>query len=484
MSSVSQLAEILEETLEVQACKLARETGFIKRERAFDGADFAQSLIFGWLQVPQETLDGLRQVLGRCQVKISASGLCQRFTEQSASFFERLLSRLTQEHLQADAQVKLEVLQRFSAVCIEDSSTVSLPQALAGLWAGCGESRGATAAVKLSVRWELTRGKLEGPCLMAGRQSDQRSPLSLESLPVGSLYVADLGYFSLERFCQICGRRGKHRRKARRYFLSRYLPGTGLLARDGKPLSLPTIVPRAVGERKEGLALLGKSKRLPVRLLMERVPAEVAEQRRERLREAAADHGKEPEAMTLWLCDWTIVVTNVPRRLLSFDEVLVLLRARWQIELLFKLWKQEGVIDEWRSLKPWRILSELYAKLCAMLIQHWLIVAGCWADPHRSLVKAAQVVRREAGNLQVALREGRLEAAIRTTLDCMESGCRLDTRKQQPSTAQLLEGAALPAKRPRPPCQRRHRDQGQRWPAGRGWASNKPKRAFAKTSSP
>ena len=54
---------------------------------------------------------------------------------------------------------------------------------------------------------------------------------------------------------------------------------------------------------------------------------------------------------------------------------------------------------------PGAILCEVYAKLAAMLIQHWLIQLGCWQEPHRSLVKAAQVVRREAGRLMVGLYE-------------------------------------------------------------------------------
>jgi hypothetical protein len=33
-----------------EADRLARETGFIQRERAVSGADFAQAMIFGWLQ--------------------------------------------------------------------------------------------------------------------------------------------------------------------------------------------------------------------------------------------------------------------------------------------------------------------------------------------------------------------------------------------------------------------------------------------------
>ena len=164
------------------------------------------------------------------------------------------------------------------------------------------------------------------------------------------------------------------------------------------------------------------------------MPEEVAEQRRQRLRAEAHDHGREPSEETLYLAGWIIVVTNVPPRMLSLAETLVVLTVRWQIELLFRLWKEDGQIDEWRSSKRWRILCELYAKLAAMLIQHWLIEVGCWHDPQRSLVKAAQVVRREAGQLMVAIREGRVERVVRQIMGCMRSGCRIEKRKQFPST--------------------------------------------------
>jgi IS4 transposase len=86
--------------------------------------------------------------------------------------------------------------------------------------------------------------------------------------------------------------------------------------------------------------------------------------------------------------DWTIYLTNVSSDRLTLQEALVLGRARWQIELLFKLWKRYGSIDESRSAHPWRILCELYAKLLAMVIQHWVLLTTCWRCPDRSLVKA------------------------------------------------------------------------------------------------
>ena len=89
--------------------------------------------------------------------------------------------------------------------------------------------------------------------------------------------------------------------------------------------------------------------------------------------------GKKVSAARLRLADWTIMLTNVPQKLLSVQEALVLLRCRWQIELLWKLWKQHGKLDTWRSYKPERILTEIYAKLLGLIITHWETAAGLLA---------------------------------------------------------------------------------------------------------
>lgn len=78
--------------------------------------------------------------------------------------------------------------------------------------------------------------------------------------------------------------------------------------------------------------LLGSASRLACRLIARRVPAAVAAQRRKRLWDKSARRGDRPSALSLALCDWTILVTNVPRELLSVEEAVALARMRWQIE--------------------------------------------------------------------------------------------------------------------------------------------------------
>jgi hypothetical protein len=157
MSSVTQISEQVSSILGEHACQWARETGFIKRERTFNGADFAQSVLFGYLHCPQLTTDGLSQVLGRQQVHISAAGLSQRFTKEAATFMERILQALTAVQMRAEANVDVALLHRFTAVFLEDTSSLALPDELASIWRGRG-------AGPLRSKWRCAGKSKVGCC--------------------------------------------------------------------------------------------------------------------------------------------------------------------------------------------------------------------------------------------------------------------------------------------------------------------------------
>ena len=185
---------------------------------------------------------------------------------------------------------------------------------------------------------------------------------------------------------------------------------------------------------------VGARQRIPMRLLMLRVPKAIGDKRRADLLADAQRRQQTVTEETLRLADWTILITDVPARQLSFEEALVLLRERWQMELLYKLWKQHAKVDEWRTANPWRMLCELYAKLIGVLLQHWLMVRLAWQDAQRSLVKLAQVLRDTAWTIMEALAGQRsMSSALQLIKRRMGSGCQMNQRKTHPNSAQLLE---------------------------------------------
>jgi len=429
MSSVAEVGQAIQRVIGDVSEAVARETGFTQRASKLTGTAFVQTTVLGWLHQPAATLEALSQTATGLGVPISAQGLDQRFTPAAAALLNQVLTTAVHEVIAAEP-VAIPLLRRFAGVIVQDSSTVSLPDELAADWPGCGGS-GPDAAVKLQVRFDLLRGTLTGPLLDAGRANDRGAALTAAPVPADALYLADLGYFSLAHL-QAIVTQGAH-------FLTRLFLPTAIYDAQDQRLELAVLLAAATTDTIDQPIRLGATTRVPVRLLAVRVPPSVAEERRRTLRARAQAKGRTPSRVQLTYADWTVLVTNLPPERLSLAEALVLARVRWQIELLFKLWKSHGQIDAWRSGKPWRIACELYAKLIAMVLQHWLLLLGSWCFPDHSLVKAAQTVRTYVPLLISAL-AGYLALTIPLTQiqRCLQAGCRVNRRRQHPTTSQLL----------------------------------------------
>jgi hypothetical protein len=129
MDSVSQICEAIVDILTVLTERLGRETRFVQRASALGAVDFVQTVIFAWLQEPDITLNGLAQVLGRREVCVTPSAFSQRFGPNAAALLASILKALCAQVLRLVA-VETPLLTRFSAVVLEDSSTIALPASL------------------------------------------------------------------------------------------------------------------------------------------------------------------------------------------------------------------------------------------------------------------------------------------------------------------------------------------------------------------
>lgn len=434
MTNLTHLAQTMQTLLTTTAKGLARKTGFVIRESKCTGSKFAQALTFGFMHQPTSSLEGLCQTALRADLEISPQGLDQRFTPQAARFMQALFEAAACQIIQGEA-VLIPVLQRFSQVLVLDSSVISLPPSLKDEWAGCGVGQAAkvgqveaNAALKVHLQFDLCRGGLVGVALGAGREHDSQAAIAQANRAKDTLSLRDLAYFNLSELDQ-----------TKPYSLSRYKAGIKLISETGQSQTMSKWLAAQNTERIDQWVKLGQQEQVKVRLLAARVPASVAEQRRQKLKAEAKREGKAVSAERLALSEWQVYVTNVPQALLSLEEGLSLGRSRWQIELVFKEWKSQGQIDEWRSEKPSAILCELYAKLLASVIKHWIVITASWSYPERSMVKAGQVVRQAGREMASAL--GKLSQLV-AVLEIIErgliKGCKLNKRKNRPNNYQIL----------------------------------------------
>ena len=425
--SIPEVARAMQGFLGPRARELAVRTGFVQRASKIDGAVFAQTLVLGWLSKPDARLQDLVQIAATVGVKVTPQGLDERFGQAAAEFMQSLLGDVV-AHVVCAAPVVHPLLNRFAGVYVQDSSVIALPDALHEVWPGCGGTNGPTAGLKLHVRWDMTTGRLEGPFVAASIEHDRLSPAQSAPLPRGALRIADLGFYDL-RTLATYDAQGV-------YFLTRILTNTLLYTESSGAIDLEQLLTGIESEVIDLPARLGSKVQLPVRIVARRVPDKVQKKRLRRLKDKARKNCRPLSTRAIFLSGWDVYATNLPVTKLSAEEGFALMRIRWQVELLFKLWKDEGQIDESRSHKPWRVVCEVFAKLIGLVMQHWILLTCCWQTLDRSLTKAARTLRTFAATLARDL--GSLPNICKTLAHLeriLPDGCRLH-RRAQPNSDQ------------------------------------------------
>ncbi len=343
---------------------IAQQTGFVQRTPKLNGPDFFQSMVFTSIEQEQATLKQFAQGCLDLGIKISEQGFDNRLSPQSVAFMKEMFSQ-AMEQFRNKLPLPLPILHQFSHIYILDSSIIALPESLVDEYPGSG-GNASSASLKIQLLFEFLYGNLEQVVFQPGREPDQVYADYLPLIKPGALTMMDLGYFKLDRFKEMA---------SEGYFLSRYLPGTRLLTPEGTPIDLLPLLRANPNQSLDVSVLLGKQDKhqLPVRLIAIPLSKEAADRRRYKTKQAAKRRGQPISKQRLALLGWLIFVTNVPESMLSVEQVALLYRVRWQIELVFKLWKSFCGLRHVADLRRDRLLTELYARLIGVVLTHFLI---------------------------------------------------------------------------------------------------------------
>jgi hypothetical protein len=436
MTTIAQVSTALQNVLGIQADALAREKKFVRRKVKVTGSNFAQTLVFGFLDNPKMSYREMKQAAGLSDLEISGQGLEQRFDETSAAFMQAVLENAVQQMICSSAGVDLELLNLFSKIHIQDGSVIGLPDECVAVWRGVQpDGKKGCSALKLHVSLEYKSGQLSGPTLANGREQDQKSPWFCQTLQKGELRLGDLGFFDLDQLAADA--------KAGGFWITRHKHEVGL-QQNGQELALLSFLQGQTSDQIDVPVELGKNHQLPCRLIAFKADDRTAEKRKRKLREYARKKGISLSEKRLQLANWTLFLTNASQDRLSMLGVFALYRLRWQIELLFRLWKSYSFIDESNSQNPWRILTEVYAKLIAVLVQHWILLVSVWQISDKSMVLACATIRKFAVLLQINLADtSALSQAISTIVFALKAVPRLLKRNTNPSNFQVLSSPNL-----------------------------------------
>lgn len=435
MGIIAKVGVALQQLFGKIAEEAAETSGVIVRKRKFTSLSLARTFVLGFLQNPNATDEELARIAVQCGADVTPQAIDQRHTPRLVTFVKELFCRATKVVVGSDKALA-PILERFSSVIVLDSSTITLPDSMKEESPGCGGSYGGgAAAMKLQTEWDLRSGAVTHVEIEPGRSPDGATSRQEARRGRGSLRITDLGYFNLAVFADMT--------KEGEYFLSRLQFGTSVLP-EGEAVEIRTWLAKQPGPFVDQMIVLGKDQRLSCRLIAWRVPEEQANRRRQKLRqERVSKFGKEPSAERLAWCDWSILVTNVPVELMTPEEAVVLYRARWQVELLFKRWKSQDLVAVLRGSTAVRQMVGVWSRLLAALVQHWLVVASAWGDPTKSLSKACEAVRNFVDRMAAALDQlPELERVLADLCAVVAKTCRRNKRSK-PGTFELLNDVSL-----------------------------------------
>ena len=378
--------------------QIAGQTQFVQRQSKLDGLKFLQIVVFGFIENPKGSLNHLAQVSLDLGLEITPQGIDERINEHSVIFLKEMFNQ-AMETFKNDQSLPLEVLQQFKAINILDSSVKTLPDNMAEEYPGCGGD-GPQASVKVQLMFEFLCGNLKEIVLQPGRTPDQAYRDYLQLIEAGSLTVVDLGYFSVDAFGSIADQEA--------YFLSRYLYDTRVYTLDGEKIDLLSTLQSTTANSIDLDVHLSTKQRLRCRLIAVRATQEVANRRRQKAKRSAQRQGRTPSKTYLALMEWTIFITNVPSTMLAVVQVVLLYRVRWQIEMVFKLWKSYCGLGRIAGVRRERVLTELYAKMIGIVLTHFLIALlrmpkGAGVNREISPVQVRQIMRRFACQTNQAL---------------------------------------------------------------------------------
>jgi hypothetical protein len=427
--SVQGLAAALQTLLIDGAEKAAKDARFVLRKRKITGAGFVQALVLGWLDDPDAKLDDLAAPLG-----VAAQSLQERFDSRAVDCLRRVFKEVM-GCLFAARPETIPLLRRFTEVCIEDGSSIALPASLADAYPGCGGPgpHAGRAGLKILVQLEALTGRIRVGEPAPARASDHALHASLPPPPSGSLRLADLGFFDLKRMAED-DERGV-------FWISRVPAGLKISRHGEPPRSVARWLGRQETDRIDAVVALGVKDRLTCRLAAVRTPKDVAAERLRRLQKKLKKKGRKLSEEQRILCRWTVMVTNLcDADRFPAEQLRVLYRVRWQIELVFKRWKSDGGLARSRGRTANRVVCEFLAKLMAVMIKHWATLLRGGPLCVVSAARAGARVKRWAGGLAQAVGSGRLEAVV-NLLDLLKADLdRLPKRprRARPTTRQSL----------------------------------------------
>lgn len=330
-----------------------------------DARGFVDMLMFACGPANQLSLEDLANDF--CEqhgINISKQGLHERFNDFSVEFMRALLKEQLSKQL--DCVQSPQVYKHFKRVRIKDSTRYSVPKEYASAYKGQG-GIGTPAQISIQYEYDLLSGlAIDLELTSACRNDQQDSKETLTSIEKGDLLIRDLAYSGQAYI--------KHISSKGAFYLNRLNPKWNVFDGKGNRIDFSNIIKKL---KRHSLPLIELEIFIPInkeilssRLIISRVDDQTYSKRTQKAKIAARSKGYHVTKNFKTRASLNTFITNVPLDWLSADQVRATYSLRWQIELIFKVWKSQGYISKIKVMKIQRFQCQLIARLLWLLL-HW-----------------------------------------------------------------------------------------------------------------
>ncbi|HUW06922.1 MAG TPA: IS4 family transposase [Williamwhitmania sp.] len=346
--------------------KIAEESGFKSRESKITPKMFLDSLLFNASSDANKSLNSLSvEMKQNFNVDVTKQGLHERYTEKTALYLKSILSQLC---FVIDQPIDEGWFGHFNSIYVKDSTKFVLPEEYAQAMPGFGGVSSKSAAC-IQYEYDLKTGSIHDLTITPANRPDTRDAQDTkDNVKPKDLVIRDLGYFSIDVLRNFIDNGA--------YIISKL--HTKPLVYEVKNNKYELLdfnkLYRWMKKNKvlqmEKKVCIGAKSRLPIRLVIETVPDEVFAQRMSKINKYNKRMGFTTSSDYADRARLNLIITNVSNETIPAQAIVALYHVRWQVELVFKIWKSTFGVHKIGRMKYYRWLSILYAKLILIAI-YW-----------------------------------------------------------------------------------------------------------------
>ncbi|MGL5801778.1 MAG: IS4 family transposase [Cetobacterium sp.] len=359
--------------------KLSKKSKFIKRKGKITADKFMAFTVFSGEDL---CIKSLASLCARLEVQfgivISPQSLNERFNDDSVNFLQELFKAMLMNENNLFQSKNNSLSKIFKRILVADSTVFTLPEKFYKEFKGAGNEQ-LGSAVKIQLQFDLLSGNFTCCEVQEGIIADASyTKTMLNVIEAKDLSLADLGYFKSD-FLNKINEKGA-------YYISKIKSNTRVYIKNPNPEFYKTTgnikkstefikvdIYESIKNLREGETIelkdvfIGSEKELKPRLILTKLDKAQTEKRANKLlKNVKKKRGTFNERSISWNC-LNAYITNIDDSTLATEEIHLFYSLRWQVELMFKIWKSIFKIHQVKKVKIQRFKCFLYGRLIALL---------------------------------------------------------------------------------------------------------------------